>query len=283
MTGMTIVLSLALGAGAAAAPQQHDHGAPSDGKLGTVAFATSCSAAAQPQFNRAVALLHSFEFGRAIDAFTATLKSDPSCAMAEWGIALSRWSNPFVVGIRPPAALQPGRDAVERARTIGAKTERERAYVDAVAQLYEHFDTIDQRSHRPVFKAARAPVLDRWTDDHAIIVAEIRDDGDRPEVVDRTQWRARNLDPDMHLINQLRGFLEREVTLARGRCFADPKKEFRFPCSKSLVEHGHCDRRAVDRDRVAREDGSRESVGSKLLDERRRDATHFPPTNGAIP
>ena len=46
-------------------------------KLGTVAFATSCNAAAQPQFNRAVALLHSFEFPRAIDAFGATLTTDP--------------------------------------------------------------------------------------------------------------------------------------------------------------------------------------------------------------
>ena len=68
-----VVLSLALGVGSAAATQQHEHGAATDEKLGTVAFATSCSAAAQSQFNRAVALLHSFEFGRAIDAFTTTL------------------------------------------------------------------------------------------------------------------------------------------------------------------------------------------------------------------
>src|SRR4026208_2569754 len=93
----TLALSLALGIGAAAAAQQHEHGASGD-KLGTVAFATSCNAASQPQFNRGVALPHSFEFGRAIDAFTTTLASDPSCAMAAWGIALSRWNNPFGVG-----------------------------------------------------------------------------------------------------------------------------------------------------------------------------------------
>src|SRR5581483_10283833 len=70
------------------------HGAPDD-RVGRVEFTTSCSSAAQSIFNRAVALLHSFEFGRAIDGFNAVLAADKSCAMAEWGIALSRWGNPF--------------------------------------------------------------------------------------------------------------------------------------------------------------------------------------------
>src|SRR5215211_8284735 len=95
--------------------QEHAH-APGTEQLGTVAFTTSCSAAAQPQFNRAVALLHSFEFLHAIEGFGQTLATDPSCAMAEWGIALSRWSNPFGVGIRPAAPLRQGRDAVAHAR-----------------------------------------------------------------------------------------------------------------------------------------------------------------------
>jgi hypothetical protein len=104
--------------------QDHTH-AMSAEKLGSVSFATSGDAAAALPFNRAVALLHSFEFGQAIDGFGATLKADPSCAMAEWGIALSRWSNPFAAGIRPPALLQQGRDAVDRARAVGIKTARE--------------------------------------------------------------------------------------------------------------------------------------------------------------
>src|SRR6185436_2845358 len=159
MTWMHILaLSLALGVGTAATAQQHEHGASTGDKLGTVAFATSCNAASQPQFNRGVALLHSFEFGRAIEAFTTTLASDPSCAMAAWGIALSRWSNPFGPGIRPPAALQPGRDAVERARAIGPKTDRERAYVDAVAQLYDAFETIDQRTRLTAYRDRMATI-----------------------------------------------------------------------------------------------------------------------------
>ena len=138
--------------------QDHEHRPSPNEKLGTVSFTTSCSAAAQPLFNRAVALLHSFEFGQAIEGFNATLQSDPSCAMAEWGIALSRWGNPFGVGIRPPAPLQQGRDAVNRAKAIGPKTERERAYLDAVSQLYVSFETIDQRTRMLAYRDAMAKV-----------------------------------------------------------------------------------------------------------------------------
>src|SRR5471032_2801558 len=106
-----LVLVCALAASAPAAAQEHEHmGAPGE-KLGTVHFATSCSAAAQPQFDRAVALLHSFEFGSAIDGFDAAAKTDPGCAMAHWGIALSRWGNPFAAIQRAAPQLQLGLDA----------------------------------------------------------------------------------------------------------------------------------------------------------------------------
>ena len=74
----TLTCGCALGLAAAAGAQDHDHGASTTEQLGTVTFATSCSTAAQPQFNRGVALLHSFEFSRAIDAFRTTLETDPS-------------------------------------------------------------------------------------------------------------------------------------------------------------------------------------------------------------
>ena len=60
-------------------------------KLGTVHFPVSCSAAAQPQFDRAVALLHSFWYSEGVKAFTAVAATDPACAMAHWGIAMSLW------------------------------------------------------------------------------------------------------------------------------------------------------------------------------------------------
>src|SRR5881397_2016829 len=104
-TRAVLVVLLLAGPGYA---QEHEHVASTNEKLGTVNFSTSCSAAAQPVFNRAVALLHSFEFGRAIEAFNATLERDRSCSMAEWGIALSRWGNPFAVGVRPAGPLRQG-------------------------------------------------------------------------------------------------------------------------------------------------------------------------------
>jgi hypothetical protein len=157
------ILSLLLASAALA--QVPREGSSTDEKLGTVSFATSCSSAAQPLFDRAVALLHSFEFKHAIEGFTAALVSDPSCAMAEWGIALSRWGNPFAAGLRPPAQLQQGRDAVDRARTIGLATARERAYVDAVSLLYARFETIDQRTRMLAYRDAMARVAEANADD----------------------------------------------------------------------------------------------------------------------
>src|SRR5688572_25530823 len=107
-----------------AAPLARQHQHPSGERLGTVDFETPCSAAAKAPFNHAMALLHSFEFGPAIAGFNEALKADPSCAMAYWGIAISRWTNPFVASIRQPAQLQQGLEAITQARKAGAKTER---------------------------------------------------------------------------------------------------------------------------------------------------------------
>jgi len=174
-----IVLTLTLGIVAAAQAQDHDHGGSTTGALGTVNFATSCSAVAQPLFNRSVALLHSFEFGRAIEGFTATLKADPSCAVAEWGIALSRWGNPFGVGIRPATPLRLGQEAVDRAKAIGARSERERGYIDAVALLYDRAATVDQRTRLLAYRDAMAALASKYGDDseaaifHALAIAAV--------------------------------------------------------------------------------------------------------------
>jgi hypothetical protein len=100
-------------------------------KLGTVPFVSSCNAAAQQKFDRAVALLHSFQFSHAIDGFNTALKIDSSCAIAYWGIALSHWGNPLGAGLKTTSQLQDGQKAGERGRATGAKTERERAYTAA--------------------------------------------------------------------------------------------------------------------------------------------------------
>jgi hypothetical protein len=142
--------------------QEHAH---SPERLGTVRFATSCTAAAQPAFDRAVSLLHSFEFGQAIAAFESTLSADAACAVAQWGIALSRWGNPFAVGVRPPAQVEQGLVAVERARAIGAGTARERAYIDAVAMLYERGGQRPQPARVEAYRDAMGALTRRYPDD----------------------------------------------------------------------------------------------------------------------
>jgi hypothetical protein len=125
--------------------QEHQHPAAPE-KLGTVHFETSCQPAAQPQFDRAMALLHSFEFGPAIQGFTSALAADPGCSIASWGIALARWGNPFAAVVRQPPQLQQGLDAITLAQKTPARTERERGYIGAAAKLYVDFDKIDQRT-----------------------------------------------------------------------------------------------------------------------------------------
>lgn len=140
-----IAAALLIATASVASAQEHVHSPAASEKLGTVHFATSCSTAATPQFDRAVALLHSFEFGAAIKGFNEVLAVDSTCAMADWGLAMSRWSNPMAAGNRSPEQLRDGRMFVEAAkrRAVHA-TDRERAYIDAVAQLYNDFENIHQ-------------------------------------------------------------------------------------------------------------------------------------------
>ena len=145
------------------AQQSHEHGGAE--KLGTVRFSNSCTAEAQPAFGRAMALLHSFEFAPAIESFTAAGTADPGCAIASWGIALSRWGNPFAAGIKTPAQLEAGRAAIVRAREIGAKTERERDYVSAADRLYADFEKVDQATRLRAYRDAMAGLAARYADD----------------------------------------------------------------------------------------------------------------------
>src|SRR5262245_30915309 len=80
---------------------------PAAEKLGKVHFETSCSAAVASDFDRAMALLHSFEFQPAIAGFEQVLKGDAECGIAAWGIAMSVWGNPFS-GLRAPRVIQDG-------------------------------------------------------------------------------------------------------------------------------------------------------------------------------
>jgi hypothetical protein len=163
--------------------QEHHHGGGE--KLGQVRFATSCNAVAQSEFNRAVALLHSFQFSRAIEGFNAVLGEDSSCAIAYWGIALSDWSNPFAPGQKDQGQLQLGRRSVERGQELGAKTQRERAYIAAVGQLYGDFESTPQQARLLAYRDAMGELAAKYPQDHeaqifyALALAVAEDPGDK--------------------------------------------------------------------------------------------------------
>src|SRR5262249_36270802 len=161
--------------------QHLEHG----GQFGTVHFANSCSGQVQPGLSRGMALLHSFEFGLAIDAFKSVGTADPGCAIALWGIGLAQWGNPFSVGARPPEQLRAGRSTVQGAIAVGAKTERERDYIAALDALYANFETVDQRARMVAYRNAMERVAAKYADDseaaafYALALAAAADPADK--------------------------------------------------------------------------------------------------------
>ncbi len=164
---------------------QADHHHASPETLGSVTFTTSCNSTVQPEFNRAAALLHSFQFENAIEAFDAILGTDPSCSIAYWGIALSSWGNPFATGLKSPAQLEMGLRAVKQARVAPPKTERERAYVEAVAHLFTDTANTDQQSRKLRYESAMAALSAAHPEDteatifYALALAAAADPADK--------------------------------------------------------------------------------------------------------
>lgn len=122
--------------------------APSKEQLGKVDFPNSCAPAVQEPFQRAVAMLHSFRYAETEKAFREVLAQDPSCAIATWGIAAILMSNPLAgVGPSPPWAER-AQAAIDQGRQIGAKTQRERDYIEAVAAYYEDWVNRPERTRQ---------------------------------------------------------------------------------------------------------------------------------------
>jgi tetratricopeptide (TPR) repeat protein len=133
--------------------------------VGTVRFPNSCDAKVQAQLERGVALLHSFWYSAGEKAFREVLAQDPSCAIATWGIASLLMSNPLAGAGSSPKGAADAQAAIEQGRNIGAKTQRERDYIEAVAEYYENwsnrFEPDRQRSRAKAFEALAA----RYPDD----------------------------------------------------------------------------------------------------------------------
>jgi hypothetical protein len=182
MKFIAAVLLMLAAWGCMAQAQEHEHGTGE--KLGAVHFATSCNDAAQKEIDRAVALLHSFQFSRAIEGFNEALGDDATCAIAYWGIALSDWSNPFAPGKKDKSQLQLGLQSAERGKEL-AKTERERAYLAAVDRLYSDFENTPQQARLLAYRDAMRDVAAKYPADreakifYALALAVAEDPGDK--------------------------------------------------------------------------------------------------------
>jgi hypothetical protein len=158
---LIVVVGLFWNAPAVAQEVHHhdDHGP----EIGRVSFPTSCSLQAQERFNRAVAWLHSFEYDRAEQEFVGVAASDPACAMAYWGIAMSHyhplWAPPG------PEELKQGAAAAEKARSIAAKTRRQQDYIAAIGVFYKDYDRLDYHSRAVAYETAMGRVYLRYPGD----------------------------------------------------------------------------------------------------------------------
>jgi tetratricopeptide (TPR) repeat protein len=167
MTPKRLTLAAALVAAAFVVPafaHPGDAGKPAAEKLGHVLFKTSCTPEAQKQFERALAMLHSFYFPETVKAFTAIPETDPSCAIAYWGLAVSTRPNPLV-GPWDAATLKRGWDAVEKGRAIGAKTQRERDWIEAIGEVYRDFDKVDQDTRTKNYEKAMGELTRKYPND----------------------------------------------------------------------------------------------------------------------
>lgn len=143
--------------------QPHEHGSAYK-EVGKVHFAISCTPAAQEEFDHAVALLHSFFWPETIKAFTAVSETDPNCIMAYWGIAISQRPNPLI-GAPPPAAQKSGWEAVEKAKTITAKSPREADYIGAMEVLYKDYDKTPYHDRVIAYTRAMEQIHQRYPND----------------------------------------------------------------------------------------------------------------------
>jgi tetratricopeptide (TPR) repeat protein len=141
----------------------------SEQRLGAVHFATSCNEIAQRRFDRGMRYQHSFWYRASKEIFEDVLKADPECAIAYWGMALSMLNNPHAPP--PPENLPLGLAALQKGKAIGAKTQRERDYIDALLAFYADYDKIDHRTRVQSFLKAEEAVAARYPDDDEAQIA----------------------------------------------------------------------------------------------------------------
>jgi hypothetical protein len=167
-TSIAWTLAMFLSAGAPAAWAHGEDDTPRTGKpekLGEVNFPVSCNAAAQKEFNRAMALFHSFWFDPAKKSFAKVLEHDPECGMAHWGIAIMSMGNPLRWTTDPDAAKL-GAPAMAQAQKIGAKSERESDYIAALGEFFKDWECTNFQARAVAFTRATEGVAAKYPNDN---------------------------------------------------------------------------------------------------------------------
>ncbi|HEX4326306.1 MAG TPA: tetratricopeptide repeat protein [Burkholderiales bacterium] len=167
----SLVASLCV-AGTALAQDAHAGHAPD--QVGKVHFANSCSKAAQADLGRGMAMLHSFWYSAGEKAFSDALAADPGCAIADWGIASLLMLNPLNGNGPPPKNAERAQALLAQARGIGAKTQRERDYIEALAAYYQDWAAKPERARQDARSKAYEALAARYpTDDEAQIFSAL--------------------------------------------------------------------------------------------------------------
>ena len=145
-----------------AAQESHNHAAPE--KLGVISFPISCQPEVQQQFDRAVALLHSFAYADARNAFQATAAQDERCAIAHWGIAMTYfrqlWDPPVL-----PESVSTAQKEIERAQQLGTNSGRERSFIKALAELYQNAGSVSYTTRALSYERAMSALVSQNTAD----------------------------------------------------------------------------------------------------------------------
>ena len=142
------------------AAQEHEHPVPE--KLGNVKFPTSCSTDVQQEFERAVALLHSFAYSAAEKSFRAVLAKDPNCAMAHWGVAMTYFHElwePYVAA----TDLARGQAEIDQAKRLSG-SERERGFIDALSIIYAKAESVPYAERAKAYTQAMGQLAARFPD-----------------------------------------------------------------------------------------------------------------------
>ena len=136
-----------------------------DERLGKLTFPTSCDPKVQAEFERGVAMIHSYWFLIARRTFEGVLRQDPNCAIAYWGVAIDLLNNVFVA---PPsrADAEAAWAALEKAREIGAKTQRERDWIEALSAYYRDHDKTPVNVRLAAYNKAMEQLVQRYPGDY---------------------------------------------------------------------------------------------------------------------